>query len=178
MLNRSSFKGFAFLVLSFALLLFCCLPGYLEAEPAQEPLKVGFLYTGSASDFGWNNAHELGRKYLDTKLKGSVITSFAENIPENSDSERVMEKMIARGNRLIFATSYGFLEPMLRVADRHPDLRFMHCGRPIPPGHKNVGSYFSSAYYETLYVAGMVAGKMTKTNQIGYIGGYPIPALL
>lgn len=144
----------------------------------KEPLKVGFLYTGSASDCGWNNAHEKGRQYLETAMKGSVVTSRAENIPENASSERVMEKMIAQGNKTIFVTSYGFLEPALRVAKRHPDVRFMHCGRTVPPGVKNVGSYFSSEYYECLYAAGIVAGKVTRSNKLAFVGGYPIPALL
>jgi basic membrane protein A len=144
----------------------------------KEPLKVGFLYTGSASDCGWNNAHEKGRQYLETAMKGSVVTTRAENIPENASCERVMEKMIAQGNKTIFVTSYGFLEPALRVAKRHPDVRFMHCGRTVPAGVKNVGSYFSSEYYECLYAAGIVAGKVTRSNKLAFVGGYPIPALL
>jgi len=143
-----------------------------------KPLKVGFIYTGSATDWGWNNAHDLGRQYLESTKRGSVITTRAENIPENSDCERVMEKMVAQGNKVIFATSYGFLEPALRVAKRHPDVRFMHCGRLVPAGSKNVGSYFCSDYYEYLYAAGITAAKMTKSNKIGYVGGHPIPALV
>jgi len=156
---------------------------FIESADAENkaptgPLKVGFIYTGTASDAGWNNAHDQGRKYLDAAMKGSVVTTAVERIPESADCERVMEKMIAKGNKVIFATSYGFLEPMLRVAKRHPDVRFMHCGRPVPTGIKNVGSYFSSDYYEILYAAGIVAAKTTKTNKIGYVGGHPIPALL
>lgn len=142
------------------------------------PLKVGFIYTGAASDCGWNGAHEKGRLYLESKMKGDVQTTRAENIPENASCERVMEKMIAQGNKLIFLTSYGFLEPGLRVAKRHPEVRFMHCGRTVPSGVKNVGSYFSSEYFECLYAAGVVAGKITKTNKLAFVGGYPIPALL
>ena len=142
------------------------------------PLKVGFVYTGSATDYGWNNEHDLGRRYLESTMKGTVLTTCAEKIPENSDCERVMEKMIAQGNKVIFATAYGFLEPLLRVASRHPDIRFMQCGRPVPPGQKNVGSYFCSEYYKILYTAGIIAGRMTKTNNIGYIGGHPIPSIL
>jgi len=141
------------------------------------PLKVGFIYTGSATDFGWNNEHDIGRRYLESAMKGSVVTTCAESIPENSDCERVMEKMISQGNKVIFATAYGFLEPTQRVASRHPDVRFMHCGRLVPSGQGNIGSYFSSDYYEILYAAGIVAGKMTRTNNLGYIGGHPIPAL-
>jgi basic membrane protein A len=143
-----------------------------------KPLKVGFVYTGSAQEDGWNQAHDVGRQYLESAMNGAVVTTRAENVPENADCERVMEKMIAQGNKVIFATSYGFLEPALRVARRHADVRFMHCGRPVPPGTKNVGSYFTSSYYKCLYAAGIVAGKMTKTNKMGFIGGHPIPALL
>jgi len=142
------------------------------------PLKVGFVYSGSASDGGWNNSHAFGRRYLESAMKGSVVTSCAENVPENSDCERVMEKMIAQGNKVIFATSYGYLEPVLRVARRHPDVRFVQCIRLVPPEYKNVGSYFSSDCYTSLYAAGIVAGKMTKTNRLGYIGGHPIPSIL
>ncbi len=141
------------------------------------PLKVGFVYTGSATDCGWNNAHEVGRQYLESAMHGSVITTRAENIPENSNCERVMEKMIAQGNKVIFATAYGFLEPSLRVASRHPDVLFMECERPTPPGQKNVGSYYASGY-ENFYAAGVVSGKMTRTNKLGYVAGHPIPAIL
>lgn len=154
------------------------LPANSAENKPSAPLKVGFVYTGSASDLGWNHAHDLGRQYLESTLKDSVVTTCAENIPENSDCERVMEKMIAKGNNLIFATSYGFLEPVLRVAARHPEVRFMHCGRSVPPGQKNVGSYFSEGYNESIYAAGIVAGKMTKTNKIGFIGGHPVPTLI
>jgi len=141
------------------------------------PLKVGFLYGGSASDLGWNNSHDNGRQYLQKEMKGQVETEYVENVPENSDAERVMEKMIRNGDKLIFCTSYAFLEPMLRVAKRHQEVRFMHCGRQIQPLENNVGSYFAP-YQEPLYASGIVAGRMTKTNELGYIGGHPIPAVL
>lgn len=167
------------LLLAVTVSLFASSTVYGQEQKSATPVKVGFLYTGSASDSGWNNAHDLGRRYLESAMKGAVITTCAENIPENASCERVMEKMIAQGNKIIFVTSYGFLEPALRVAARHPDVRFMHCGRPIPQnGPKNVGSYFSSEYYESLYAAGIVAAKTTKTNKLGYVGGHPIPALL
>jgi basic membrane lipoprotein Med (substrate-binding protein (PBP1-ABC) superfamily) len=151
------------------------IPCWAQAKTAS---KVGFIYTGSATDCGWNNAHDNGRQFLESTMKGQVITTRAENIPENSSSERVMEKMIAQGNKVIFVTSYGFLEPALKVAKRHPDVRFMHCGRMIPPGVPNVGSYFSTEYYEYLYASGVVAGKMTRTNKLAFVGGHPIPALI
>lgn len=174
---RLSRRSLLALLSSLLLLPLCILP----APAGETPLKVGFIYTGSASDFGWNNAHELGRRYLESTMKGRVVTTMAEKVPENSDCERVMEKMIAQGNKLIFATAYGFLEPMQRVAKRHPDVKFMHCGRLVPTGNegnKNIGSYFTSDYYQIMYVAGIVAGKTTKTNKLGYVGGHPIPALL
>ena len=85
-------------------------------------------------------------------MKGAVLTTFAEKIPENSDCERVMEKMIAQGNKVIFTTAYGFLKPASRVAQAS-DVRFMQCERPAPKGAKNLGSYFSSEFYESLYAA-------------------------
>jgi basic membrane protein A len=147
----------------------------VEAD-VKQPIKVGFIYVGSASDLGWNNAHDQGRQYLEAAMPGQVITTRVENVPENSDAERVMEKLIAQGNKVIFATAYGQLEPELRVASRHPEVYFMHCGRPVP-SLKNVGSYFGP-YYEPFYVAGMLAGTMSKTGNVGYVGAHPIPALL
>jgi basic membrane protein A and related proteins len=151
---------------------------FAEAEAGTHaPLKVGFIYVGTAADLGWNNSHDNGRQYLQKEMKGQVETEEVENVPENSDAERIMEKMIRNGDHLIFCTAYGFLEPMLRVAKRHPDVYFMHCGRQIQPLEKNVGSYFAP-YQEPLYASGIVAGRVTKTNNIGYVGGHPIPALL
>ena len=147
----------------------------ISAENKQSPpLKVGFLCVGPITDNGYNAAHNLGRLYLQSHL-ANVQTTIADKVPENSDAERVMEKMIAHGNRLIFATSFGYLEPAERVAKRHPDVIIMQAWRPS--AIKNIGSY-STYEYEPLYIVGVVAGKMTKTNKIGFVCGHPISQIL
>lgn len=163
----------------FALLILAVVQGIgpVRGAVGDKPLKVGFVMVGSASDHGWNYAHDQGRKFLETALKGKVETTFVEKVPENAEVERVMEKMISQGNRLIFATSYGYLEPALRVAARHPDVIVMHCQRSAPKSAKNVGTYFADQYSPG-YIAGIVAGRMTKTGKLGYIGGHPIPTIL
>lgn len=148
-----------------------------EAEINQQPLKVGFILVGARSDYGWNYAHDQGRLYLEKNMPGQVKTTVVENVPESAEVERVMEKMIAQGNKVIFATSYGYLEPVLRVAARHPDVIFMHAGSPNLQPMKNVGTYFGPQH-DPNYVAGIIAGRMTKTNKIGYVGGHPVPPLL
>jgi basic membrane protein A len=142
------------------------------------PLKVGFIMVGPVNDFGWNQAHNQGREYLEKTLKGKVETSYVEKVPENSDVERVLEKMISQGTKLIFATSYGYLEPAMRVASKHPDVIIMHCGnRSRPQKIANVGTYFGSQY-EAAYVVGTVAGRMTKNNNIGCVEPHPVPQIL
>jgi len=150
------------------------------ANKANKPLKVGFIMVGPVADLGWNYAHDQGRKFMETTLKGQVQTTVAENVPESAEVERVMEKMIAQGNELIFATSYGYLEPALNVAKRHPEVTIMHCGRSNPHPVKNVGSYgieFSEHYFP-MYACGIVAGRVTHTNKIGYVAAHPVPPLL
>lgn len=146
----------------------------LSADRVDKPLKVAFVMVGPVNDFGYNYSHNSGRLYLQSHLP-DVQTSFAEKIPENADVERVMEKMIAAGNRLIFSTSYGYLEPAERVAKRHPEVTFMQTWRSSPL--KNMGCYVA-CQYEPLYAVGVVAGKMTKKNSIGIVVAHPVPVLL
>jgi basic membrane protein A len=150
------------------------------AAVAENPLKIGFIMVGPVADWGWNYQHDQGRLYMESKMGDKVKTTVAENVPESAEVERVMEKMIAQGNKLIFATSYGYLDPALRVAARHPDVIIMHCGRPTPKGVKNFGSYGLDFHnhYGPQYVAGMIVGRMTKKNEIGYVAAHPVPPLL
>jgi basic membrane protein A and related proteins len=151
------------------LMQFACL-----TSEADETLKVGYLCVGPITDWGWNYAHNQGRLYLESHMP-NVTTTLAEKIPESAEAERVLEKMIAQGNKLIFTTSYGFLDPALRVAARHPDVTFMQVNRFDTA--KNLGTYFSHQY-QPLYIAGTVAGRMTKTNKLGFIAAHPVPPLL
>jgi len=175
-LKRRSKAYFAFLIVGLVLFLAICI-SVVRAEPPQHPLKVGFILVGPVNDMGWNNSHDQGRKYLESVMHGDVVTTVAEKIPENQEVERVMERMILQGNKIIFGTSYGYFEPAIKVAARHPDVHFLLCGRLIPLAPKNVGSCFAR-YYEPLYVIGIVAGKLTKTNKIGFVLGHPVPNLL
>lgn len=136
------------------------------------PLKVGFLLVGPIGDNGFNSAHNKGRLYLESVMHGKVQTNIAERVPENAEVERVLEKMIAQGDRLIFTPSYGFLEPMSRVAKRHPDVIFMQINRLQTAN--NIGAYYSHQY-QPQYIAGIVAGRMTKTNKLGCVAGHPVP---
>jgi len=143
-----------------------------DPPPPGGTMKVGFITVGSISDSGFNAAHEQGRLFLERTLGPAVKTTIVENIPESGEAERVMEKMVTDGNVLIFPTSYGYLDPALRVAKRHPEAVFMHCG-----GHKtadNLGTY-NAHIHEAVCVAGAVAGRMTKSNRLGFVAAHPIP---
>ena len=151
---------------------------FLPSSPAlnsKAPFKVGFIMVGPISDCGWNEAHNQGRIFLQTTLGKQVETSEAENVPESAEAERVMEKMVSRGNKLIFATSYGYMEPVMRVAARHPDVIFMQVNRL--GNAKNVGTYAASVH-EAMFITGVVAGRVTKTNKLGFVAGQPIPQVL
>jgi basic membrane protein A and related proteins len=139
------------------------------------PLKVGFLLVGPVSDRGFNYAHNRGRLYIEKESHGQIQTTMAESVPENAEAERVLERMVAQGNKLIFTPSYGFLEPALRVAARHPEVIFMQINRLQDA--KNMGTYFSHQW-QPMYLAGIVAGRMTKTNKLGFVAATPVPALI
>jgi len=146
-------------------------------ELSGQPLKVGFLMGGPVTDFGWNQSHNDGRIYLEKHMAGKVKTTFAESVPESSEAGRVMERMIAQGAKVIFATSYGYLDSMLKVAARHPDVVFMQINRYSEQKRANIGVYFPY-YFEPLYSAGIVAARVTKTHKLGFIVGHVVPNVL
>ncbi len=138
-------------------------------------LKVGFIYVGPVGDAGWSWSHDEGRKYLEKQLGDKVETTFVESVPEGADSERVIEELVQKGNKVIFATSFGYMDSMLAVAERHPDVRFFHA-----TGYKtaeNMSTYFGRAY-QARYLTGIVAGLQTKKNVIGYVAAFPIPEVI
>ncbi len=142
---------------------------------AADPLKVGFVYIGPIGDHGWTYQHEQGRKYMVEKLGDKVETSFVENVPEGADAERVIRNMAKGGYDLIFTTSFGYMNPTLKVAKQFPKVTFEHA-----TGYKqdkNVGTYLSRSY-EGRYVGGFLAAKMTKTKKIGYVASFPIPEVI
>ena len=142
---------------------------------AQEPLKVGFIYVGPVGDMGWSFQHDLGRKAVEEAYGDKVVTSFVESVPEGPDAERVLTQMALEGNKLIFATSFGFMDSVMNVAAKFPDVKFEHA-----TGYKradNVATY-DARFYEGRAVIGTIAGHMTKSNKIGYIGSFPIPEVI
>jgi basic membrane protein A len=142
---------------------------------AQAPVKVGFVYVGPVGDAGWTFQHDLGRKQMEAALKGKVTTQFVENVPEGADAERVIREMAQSGTKVIFATSFGYMNQALKVAEQFPNTVFMHAtGYKVAP---NLGQY-DGRFYEGRYLNGVIAGKMTKSNIAGYVGSYPIPEVM
>jgi len=159
-----------------------CAPGAAPAQPggaqpaAGGQTTIGFLFVGARDDFGYNQAAYLGSTEMERKIGSDKVKVLrAENVPETEEAERVMENMIQQGAKVIFPTSYGHLDPALNVAKRHPNVTFIHQG-----GLKtstNLGTYFGNIY-EGVYLGGVTAGKLTKTNKLGYIVSFPIPQVL
>ncbi len=145
------------------------------AVAADKPLKIGFIYVGPEGDFGWSYQHDQGRKAIEKKFGDKVVTTFVPSVKEGGDAERVLNQLAGDGNALIFATSFGFMNPSLKSAKRFPNVKFEHA-----TGYKrskNLSTY-SSRFYEGRYVAGILAGEMTKSNIIGYVASYPIPEVI
>jgi len=171
-----------------ALLLAACgkqEPPAPKAEPAKaaeapaptpaEPLKVGFVYVSPVGDAGWTTQHNAGRLALEKALGDKVKTSFVEKVPEGADAERVIRDLAQQGNRLIFTTSFGFMNPTLRVAEEFGDVKFEHA-----TGYKTSGNVntYNARFYEGRYLAGIIAGRMSKTGTMGYVAAFPIPEVL
>ncbi len=139
------------------------------------PLKVAFVYVAPLADAGWVRQHEEGRKALQAALGPRVQTRYVENVPEGADAERVIRDLAQQGNKLIFTPSFGYMEPTLKVARDFPDVKFESItGYKTAP---NVAAA-NARYYEGRYLAGIAAGRMTKTNVAGYVAGFPIPEVL
>ncbi|MBS0320912.1 MAG: BMP family ABC transporter substrate-binding protein [Proteobacteria bacterium] len=150
------------------------LPSLAQA-PAKAPLKIGFVYVSPLGDAGWTAQHDMGRREMEKALAGKVVTQYVENVPEGPDAERVIRELAQAGNQLIFTTSFGYMNPTLKVAAQFPNVHFEHAtGYKTAP---NVGIY-NARYYEGRYLAGMVAGRMTKTNVAGYVAAFPIPEVV
>ena len=151
-------------------------PVAAAAAPASAPpLKVAFAYLGPAGDHGWTYAHDQAVKAVQKEFGDKIVVSTVENVPESADAERVFRDMATQGNKLIFATSFGYMEPMLKVAADFKDAKFEHA-----TGFKqtdNMRSYDSRSY-QTAYLAGIIAGKMSKTNTIGVVGSIPVPEVI
>ena len=147
----------------------------LTGASAQEKLKVGFIYVGPIGDMGWSYQHEVGRKAIEEAYKGKIDTSYLENVNEGPDAERSIEQLVRAGNKLIYTTSFGFMDATAKVAKKYPNVMFEHA-----TGYKrdkNLATY-SGRFYEGRYIQGQIAAKMSKTGTIGYIGSFPIPEVV
>lgn len=181
MLHKNKFAlwvKLGLLVLAVALVMGCQsapAPAAGEAAAAEEePFVVGALHVGAITDAGYNQAHHDGLVKMTENLPNVKLIE-AENVPESADAERVMENMIQQGAKLIFPQSFGYLDPALAVAEKHPEVIFMH-----PAGFKlakNLGTYWGNNF-EAMYLAGIAAGSATKTNKLGFITAFPIPNIL
>lgn len=140
-----------------------------------EPLKAAWVYVGPVSDHGYSFQHDQGRKAAEAAFGDKLKTTFVESVPEGADAERVINQLVKDGNKLIFSTSFGFMNATLKVAQRNPDVKFEHA-----TGYKraeNVSTY-SARFYEGRAVLGTIAGKMTKSGVIGYVASIPIPEVV
>jgi basic membrane protein A len=147
----------------------------LPALAQDEKLKIGFIYVGPVGDGGWTYQHDLARKAVEAEYGDKVETTFIESVPEGADAERALTQLALAGNKLIFATSFGFMDATINVAKKFPDVKFEHA-----TGYKradNVSTY-DARFYEGRAVIGTIAGRMTKSNKIGYIGSFPIPEVV
>jgi simple sugar transport system substrate-binding protein len=163
------YKNLAAAVLAAASFL---LPAHAQVP---QPLKIGFVYVAPLTPTGWVRQHEEGRHAVEAALGDKVRTTFVENVPEGPDAERVIRDLAQQGNKLIFTPSFGYMEPTLKVARDFPDVKFESI-----TGYKTAANVATAnaRYYEGRYLAGVLAGRMTKTHVAGYVAGLPIPEVL
>jgi simple sugar transport system substrate-binding protein len=145
------------------------------AVPAESPLKVGFVYVSPVGQAGWTYQHDQGRREMERALGERVSTTVVESVTEGPDAERVMRDLAGQGHRLIFATSFGYLEPALRVAAEFPQVKFEHAG-----GYKTAANLntYNARYYEGRWLAGWLAGKASRSGVAGYVAGFPVPEVI
>jgi len=146
-----------------------------KTKAEKGPLRVGFLYVGPVGDGGWTFAHENGRLAVAKEFGAKVITSYVEKVPESEDAEVVVRELIRRGNQLIFGTTFGYMEPLLKTAAEHSSVKFEHA-----MGYKTAKNLrvYDARSYEGAYLAGMVAGAMTKSGVLGVVASVPIPEVI
>ena len=159
-------KSWKTLCVATGLLATSSLPGFAE------PLKVAFVYLGPRGDGGWTQQHDMGRLGLEKAMGDKIKTTFVENVPETANSERVFRQLASDGYKLIFATSFGYMEPLQKVAKLFPKVKFEHVN-----GFKTAAniSVYEPRFEEGFYLIGTLAGQMTKSNTLGFIGSFPIP---
>lgn len=146
-----------------------------QAPAAAEPLKVAFAYVGPVGDGGWSFAHDTARKKVQDEFGDKIVTSFVESVPEGPDAERVLRDLAGQGNKLIFGTTFGYMDSLQKIAPDYKDVKFEHA-----TGYKtaeNVRTY-DARTYEGAYMAGVIAGGMTKSNTLGVVASVPIPEVI
>jgi simple sugar transport system substrate-binding protein len=153
--------------------LLCALIAVCTGATAQ--LKVAFVYVGPISDGGWSYQHNLGRLELEKQFGAAIETTYVESVPETADAERVIRQLAAKDYAVIFATSFGYMDPTMRVAKLFPKVRFEHA-----TGYKTAANVvtYEARVYEGAYLLGVLAGRMSKTNTLGYVGSFPIPEVI
>lgn len=152
----------------------CCTAWPLPSA-AQQPLQVAFVYVGPVGEAGWTFAHDSARQALEASFGNRIRVTTVASVREGSDAERALRDLVAQGNKLVFATSFGYMDALLRVAAEHPQVRFEHA-----TGYKtaaNLRTYDARAY-EPAYLAGMMAGGLTRSGVLGVVGALPLPAVL
>ena len=146
-----------------------------EPEPATEPALIGFVYVSPIGDAGWTFQHDTARLAIESEFGDQVRTSFVENVREGADAERVIREFAANGAKAVFATSFGYMNFVERVAEQFPDVAFLHAtGYKSGPNFSN----YNARFYEGRYLAGVIAGHMTQSNTLGYVAAFPIPEVL
>ncbi len=151
------------------------MPALGRSAFAAEPLKVGYIYLGPIGDYGWTWAHEKGRKAMVDALKGQVVADYVENVKEDASAVPILKDLAQQGHKLIFTTSYGYMDQTVEVAKQFPNVMFEHC-----TGYKhadNLGTY-NSRFHQGRAVEGTIAGLMSKTGTIGYLGSYKVPEVV
>ncbi len=182
MFKSKKITVFLVLIFAFALLISGCggdkdPAGDNEGAENAEEMKVGYIYIGPVGDAGWTYAHDQGRKYLieNSEYVSEDSTIIIESVTENIDSETAMANLVEEGCKIIFATSFGYMDHVINVAEQYPDVVFMHCS-----GYKtadNVGTYFGRMY-QPRYLTGLAAGMKTESNLLGYVAAFPIPEVI
>jgi basic membrane protein A len=147
----------------------------VPAFAADEPFKVAFIYVDPVGDTGWSYQHDVARRELERVLAPKVKTTFVESVPATADAERVIRQLAVSGNQMIFTTSFGYMEPTLRVAKLFPKVKFEHA-----TGYKTAANVvtYETRFYEGAFLLGVLAGKTTKSNTLGYVGSFPIPEVV
>jgi basic membrane protein A len=160
-----------------AAVMFACVVAAFAAvhSDAAGKLKIGFVYLGPIGDFGWTFQHEVGRRAIVAAFGERIETTYLENVPEGPDAERSIEQLARAGHRLIFAASFGYMDPIVKVAAKYPNVHFEHA-----TGYKLAAnlSIYATRSYEGNYIQGVIAAKMSKTGVLGYVSSFPIPEVI